>query len=201
MYFCKIIDNLEVLLNVRTFLSLNLDDSVRERISVIQDKLRFELKGHNIKWENPEKMHLTLRFLGNIDEDRVDSLAGKLAKIEAGFSEIGFETGGIGFFPNAKRPNVVFVQLCESGNRSGILVKHIDSVILDFGITPDKDFVPHITLGRFRKEGRMPVAGVTLTDPEKFAVSFGSFFLMKSVMDFRGSTYSVVREFKFIVNS
>lgn len=186
---------------MRTFLSLNLNDSVRERISGVQGKLRSGLQGRSIKWEKPEKMHLTLRFLGNIDDNIVDPLAGKLGKINAGFSRLEFETGEIGFFPNAKRPNVAFVQLCEKGDMSGLLVRLIDSVILEFGITPDKDFVPHITLGRFRKDDRKPVGEVILPVPDRFPVSFTSFFMMKSVMDSRGSSYSVIREFKFSVNS
>lgn len=182
---------------IRAFLSLNLEDSVKFRIAEIQKELHSKLGGHLIKWENPEKFHLTVRFLGDVKENDVESLKDELEKLNWDFESLKFTSGGIGFFPNPRKPNVVFTGLDEEGTGSKKLVDNIDKVLSKFGIQPDKKFVAHITLGRFRRENRKSVDEQELVKFEHFNVVFDSFYLMQSVLDSKGSKYFILKQFSF----
>ena len=60
---------------IRTFLSLNAVGSIIPVLRAIQDDVKTELKNYPVKWENPDNFHLTLRFLGDIDENKIEELA------------------------------------------------------------------------------------------------------------------------------
>ena len=181
----------------RAFLSLNLEVPLKIKIAEIQKELQNSLSRYKIKWENPDKFHLTIRFLGDLDENQLNEIKESLEKSQYGFDRLEFHSDGIGFFPNPGRPNVVFVGLKEDGNNSNKLVEEIDKVITKSGIKPDKKFVAHITLGRFRRENRQGVETENLGGFEPFDVNFDSYYLMESVLDFRGSKYYEIKKFNF----
>lgn len=181
----------------RAFLSLNFDDSVKVKIAEIQKELQKKLSGYPVKWENPEKFHMTVRFLGDVYENVLSEIIRGLDEAKFGFRSMNFHSNGIGFFPNPRRPNVIFIGLEEDGRNSEILVNEIDKVITGVGINPDKKFVAHITLGRFRRENRSGVNPDDLIEFEPFNVSFNSYYLMESKMDSKGSRYYPVKKFYF----
>jgi RNA 2',3'-cyclic 3'-phosphodiesterase len=182
---------------IRTFLSLNIESSAVKDIAEILNKTKQSLIKYPVKWENPEKLHLTLRFLGDISEDKIDDLVFTLDRLKLDFETIDFTSNGIGFFPNAKYPNVVFVGLEEKGSNSGKLVEFIDKIILNFGVKPDKRFIPHITLGRFRRDKRIKITEMIEINAEPINVQFDCFYLMKSTLTPKGSVYEIINEFKF----
>jgi len=182
---------------IRAFLSLNLDDSVKYRIAEIQKELQKKLGGYPVKWENPEKFHLTVRFLGDVNENDTEYLIDELRNVNWDFVNLKFTSSGIGFFPNPGKPNVVFIGLDEEGNSSKVLVDKIDKIITKLGIQPDKRFVAHITLGRFRKENRKSVDVNNLVIVEPFNITFDSLYFMESVLDSRGSKHYPVKQFLF----
>lgn len=182
---------------IRTFLSLNTDSSDINRFSEILNKTKESLKNYPVKWESSEKLHLTLRFLGDIDEEKIEDIVFTLDRLKTDFETIDFITNGIGFFPNAKYPNVVFIALDENGNNSEKLVEFIDKIILNFGIKPEKRFIPHITLGRFRRDKRVKITDYVNIKTEPFSIQFDCFYLMKSILTPKGSVYEIINEFKF----
>lgn len=182
---------------LRTFLSLNFNNSLKEKVSEYQEETKKILTGFDVKWENPEKFHMTLRFLGDIYEENVNRLISDLEKLHFDFGKILFFQESIDFFPNKRKPNVIFFGLKEENNYSRVLADEIDKVILKYGITPDKKFVPHITLGRFRRENRKSVDDIDFPSPEKMEFEFDRFCFMKSIMDFKGSKHFTIKEFKF----
>jgi 2'-5' RNA ligase len=182
---------------IRAFFSLNVESSVKEKAAEIQRKIKETFRDYPVKWEDPDKFHLTVRFLGDIEESEAELLIEKLNDTNFGFDKITYVTNGIGFFPNIRRPNVVFIGLEEEGSNSQILVDRIDKTMLEIGIKPDKKFVAHITLGRFRRENRKGAEGMEIMSIEPFKVEFESFHLMKSVLDYRGSKYFPIKEFYF----
>ena len=184
---------------LRAFLSLNFDGSLIERISVIQKELQGNLNNHLIKWENPEKFHLTLRFLGSTDIKTIDEIIENLSSISWDFTSIEFNSSQIGFFPNLRKPNVIYIGLNEKGSNVVKLIDEIDRAIISKGILPDKKFVAHITMGRFRHENREKIPSDFNIEFEPFSVSHNSLFMMKSVLDSKGSKYYSIKEIKFKV--
>ena len=124
-------------------------------------------------------------------------LAKDLGKIKAGFEHIVYFSESVGFFPNAKYPNVVFVDLIEKGNFCAGLVEKIDKCIIEYGIKPDKPFVPHVTMGRFRRDRRQALTSEISVEVPKMEVVFESFLLMKSVLIQSGSEYEKIKSYKF----
>jgi 2'-5' RNA ligase len=182
---------------LRTFLSLNFNNTLKEKVSIYQEEIKRILAGFDVKWENPDKFHMTLRFLGDVNEDNVNKLILDFELLHFDFDNILFFQDSIDFFPNKLKPNVIFFGLKEENNYSRILTAEIDKVILKYGITPDKKFVPHITLGRFRRENRKSAEDRVFPLPEKMEFDFDRFCFMKSIIDFRGSKHFTIKEFLF----
>lgn len=182
---------------IRAFFALNFSNSTKDKITAIQKELQKKLHNHAIKWENPEKFHLTLRFLGDVEKPVIDTFINELLIKKWDFQEIYFKSLGIDFFPHARKPNVVYIGLNETANNSEKLIKEIDSITIPKGFIPDKKFVAHITLGRFRRDNRERIPHDFNLDFEPFELSLNSFYLMKSVMDSKGSKYYIIKEFNF----
>jgi RNA 2',3'-cyclic 3'-phosphodiesterase len=181
----------------RVFLSLNLSGNPVLNLRKVQEQLKDELKAGNLKWEDPAKLHLTLRFLGDIFNSDIPSLGSVLNRLKFEFDEIRFSCSEIGFFPGLKYPNVVFAELSEIGENCTLLVEFIDKIIYNFGVKPDKRFIPHITLGRFRRNNRVKLEKKPDVYFDQFGIRFRSFFLMKSELSKSGSVYSIINEFEF----
>lgn len=182
---------------VRSFLSLNIDASLVDSLAIIQSRVKEALADYSIKWEKPDKFHMTMRFLGDMYRNSINELIKQLEFINFEFKSIEMYTSGIGFFPNRKFPNVVFVDLIEKENNTEKLVSNIDNVLNLFGIKPDKKFVPHITLGRFRRENKKRLYEDFNVEVDKIPVIFDSYYLMKSELTPKGSVYSVIKKFNF----
>jgi RNA 2',3'-cyclic 3'-phosphodiesterase len=182
---------------VRSFLSLNIDGVIQLKLKQAQDDARKILSSHTIKWERYEKFHLTLFFLGEISEKIVDDIIKELGSIKLDFRNIRMRTGGIGFFPNRRRPNVIFIDLKEKDGTSERLTDEIDKAVEKFGFKRDKKFVPHITWGRFRRDHRTKISEEININIEPIEITFDSFYLMKSITKPSGSVYEVIQRFKF----
>lgn len=182
---------------IRLFLSLNLKSTEIELLKKDQAAVKEKLGVEDIRWSDPEKFHLTLRFLGDIDEDKAPALAETLERLKFDFETIDFETENIGFFPESKYPNVIYAGLKENGNNSEVLVGFIDKIIYNFGVKPDKRFIPHITLGRFNRNKRRKITEPLDFSIQKFKIEFESFCLMQSRLTPAGSVYELLNKFNF----
>jgi 2'-5' RNA ligase len=138
-----------------------------------------------------------MRFLGDVEKSRRDEILKELGSLKFDFDSFKLVTCGIGFFPNQKHPNVVFIDLRDEGNYSSGLVNKIDVILDKFGFKPDKKFVPHITLGRFRRENRRRMNEQLSFNVEPIEIIFDSYYVMKSVLKPVGSVYEILQEFKF----
>ena len=156
-----------------------------------------KLDSYHIRWGEPDKFHLTLRFLGDFDEDKIEQLADTLDRLKFDFEYIEFESDKIDFFPNSRYPNVIYAGLKEKGNNSEQLVSFIDRIILNFGVKPDKRFVPHITLGRFPRDKRKKIDEEFSFPLKPEKIIFSSFSLMKSSLKPEGSVYEELYKFNF----
>ncbi len=182
---------------IRTFLSLNIRSSLIKRLEAVQNDVKAALKDYPVKWENPNKLHMTLRFLGDTGIDKISDLVFTLDRLKLDFESMKFTANSVGFFPNPKYPNVVFISLDEEGNNSAKLVEFIDKIIFNFGVKPEKRFIPHITLGRFRRDKRIKIENPVIINVEPIEIEFDSFYLMQSTLTPEGSVYETISEFKF----
>lgn len=138
--------------NLRLFIAILLPDEIRAEIANAQSKLRSALPGGDISWTRPEQFHLTLRFLGNVPDTRLEALKSMVKAVGESSSPLELSAKGIGFFPPAGPPRVVWVGLQEESGRLGNLHDRIADATGDFG-EPVKaqTFTGHVTLARVRR--------------------------------------------------
>ncbi len=134
---------------MRAFIALELSAQLRSELGRLVERLRPGLG--KVGWVKPDKMHLTLKFLGEIDEGRADLIAEGLRQACGRLPQFSFEAVGIGCFPSARRPRVVWAGIEGEIERARELQRGVDAALAPLGFEPEgRPFSPHITLGRAR---------------------------------------------------
>ena len=137
---------------IRTFIAVNLAASTAEEIAKVQAELR-EIKA-GIRWVRAENMHLTLKFLGDIDRSRVVPILEVLHATLQAQPAFLVHAQGLGGFPNLTRPRVVWAGLTQATRDTLTAVSHtLETALvpLDFPVEK-RPFRPHVTLGRVRSQ-------------------------------------------------
>ena len=137
---------------IRTFIAIPIPDPVRVELARIIDALRVKnKKNRGVRWVRPEGIHLTLKFLGNIDESMVGPISDRLDDIATSYDYLDLGLDELGVFPGMERPRVVWV-----GLRGGIdilekMAAQLDRMAADFGVKKEsRPFRAHLTLGRLK---------------------------------------------------
>lgn len=197
---------------MRLFVALDLPDDVRRALGDLIAELRAQCPG--ARWARPEGMHLTLKFLGHVNDDPD---ARRLASIQAALSTIrsnapvNLRFRGIGFFPDSRRPRVIWCGIDATPNLAQ-LAADIESVLKPLGFAPEnRDFVPHLTLARLEVSHRPSKANGLGADREKLAQAteemntreFGSarvteFHLFESILKPSGAQYRKIETYSFV---
>jgi 2'-5' RNA ligase len=138
---------------LRLFISLNLPPAVGAVVTKFQGQLKESVRNELIRWTPPEQIHLTLRFLGSVAADSVPDLEAALRRVCEVAPPFELSTGGVGCFPNDARPRVVWMGLGGSLDALRSLVTNIGKATSAWGENEERDFHPHLTLGRV-KPGR-----------------------------------------------
>ena len=139
---------------IRAFIALELPESAREALGGVQKQLS-PAGGKDVKWVRPEGIHLTLKFLGNIDEAQVEKVAQETAQAAAGCPPLTLKMKGVGAFPGVSRPRVVWVGLTGDVERLARLAADLEGRLSRLGFAPEgRPFTAHLTLGRVKEFGR-----------------------------------------------
>jgi len=134
---------------MRLFIALPLPAEVEEELGRIIYALK--QKGRRIKWVTPKNIHLTVKFLGETDDDQVDSIKEAVRQTAARHQVISCSTCGLGAFPDLKRPRIYWVGLAGEIDRLRTIARDMDQQTARFGFEREKrPFKPHLTLGRTR---------------------------------------------------
>ena len=129
---------------MRTFVALDVDDAIRRRLERFMDGLR--AFAPEVRWVEPESLHVTLKFIGEQPAENVERLQAALAAIRASSFSVGFR--GCGFFPSERAARVFWVGI-EAGPELPRLAGAIETACAPLGIAnQDREFSPHLTLAR-----------------------------------------------------
>lgn len=135
---------------IRTFIAVQLPDALKAEIEQIIGLLRRDRSRDPVRWVAPESLHLTLCFLGELPVSKVDVIGAILQGLGYAYDSFEVEVGGIGYFPNAEKAQVVYLGL--SGNLKPLLaLQHdLDTALQRNKLKPSEKhpFHPHLTLGR-----------------------------------------------------
>ncbi|UCG29525.1 MAG: RNA 2',3'-cyclic phosphodiesterase [candidate division WOR-3 bacterium] len=176
---------------MRTFIAVEVPQQVRK---IIDDFIHTEAKRElPIKWVKFENLHITLKFLGEIDESKKTDITPSIESICGKQNPFTVKMGGLGCFPNPKNPRVIWVGVTQGGGELCTIADALEKEIVQFGFKEEKRFHPHLTIGRVKKRcGVEDILAKTIhTDP--FEVS--SVVLFKSTLKPEGPVYDELGRF------
>lgn len=137
---------------LRTFIAVELDGGFLGKLVDLQDRLRGQVAPRSIRWVRPEGIHLTLKFLGETRSDQLEAIKIALDQTASEVLPFSFTVGGLGCFPNTRRPRVIWVGLHEPTGTLSRLRDAIESHVAPLGFPTEKRaFRPHLTLGRVQR--------------------------------------------------
>lgn len=180
---------------VRTFVAVDLTHDVQRAMGAAALSLR-DARIEGLRAVRPEGVHLTLKFLGDVPESRVDEIGHAVSETAAGHRQFEVSTGGFGAFPNTRRPQVLWIGI--SGRLEPLmgLQADVDAALGALGFpTETRPFHPHLTLARLDR--RMPAgarrASLDVLESTRLAVGMSirvdTVSLVQSILGRGGAKY------------
>jgi RNA 2',3'-cyclic 3'-phosphodiesterase len=176
----------------RLFVGIPLPSDYQETLAALQDKWKPALRSR-ISWTRPGNWHLTLQFLGEVEEETAGAVHETLVNIR--FFAFPFRAGGGGYFPSQRRPKVAWIGVGEGRERCIGLAGAVAAALRPLGFAPDRErFSPHLTIARIREDRGDPWAEfrAELDGLEFPAVVIDRFILWRSDLSPQGPAYTAV---------
>ncbi|QCJ46915.1 RNA 2',3'-cyclic phosphodiesterase [Haloprofundus sp. MHR1] len=182
---------------MRLFVSIDLPRSLADAVAAVQDDLR---DAEGLRFVDPTRAHLTLKFLGETDENRLEEVGEALESAVDAADVDPFEAtvGGLGVFPSLDYITVVWLGLEAGGERTTRLAEAVERETTAIGFEPEsREFTPHVTLARMDDaRGKDVVRRVVRgTEPTVGTFRVEKLRLKQSVLGPDGPEYSTVRQF------
>ncbi len=135
---------------IRSFIAIELSGEVKQALTRLQDRLKSGSRTP-VRWVDSNSIHLTLKFLGDIDVNMTGKITEVMEEAASGTHPFHLEISGLGVFPNPRRVQVVWVGLTGEVERLGQLQKRIEAGLTPLGFAAEsRSFTPHLTLARVR---------------------------------------------------
>ncbi len=183
---------------IRLFFALETPDAVRTEVAVLLRTLQDS--GADVRWEPIEKLHCTIRFLGDTDPGMVMELGRVSSALASSLPAPRVRYRGVGGFPNLRRPRVVWVGMEDIDGTLAVLHGKLEGELSLLGLEAEaRAFHPHLTLGRLRGERKLDhlirlLESATLKSQP---VILTDLLLMRSELRSSGSVYTRVQAFPF----
>jgi 2'-5' RNA ligase len=176
---------------IRTFVCIEIPESIARRIEALQHALRPMVA--QVSWTKPGNIHLTLKFLGDVEQSRIADVAAAVERARGSIGEFEIEVGGAGCFPSARNPRVLWVGLTSLPDKLKQLHAAIEDALERAGFPREaKRFSPHLTIGRIRSQRNAARVADELVrrgfEPEAFRAR--EVIVMRSDLGPKGSTYT-----------
>lgn len=192
---------------IRTFLAVELSDALRTNLARLQLDLKQRLsreipRNVRMSWVQPASIHLTMKFLGDIDEQLVSPMQEAIGQAIAGHSRLQIPLERLGGFPRLQQPRVLWVgpsEVWEQGEEARRLTsvhRAIEECCCSFDLAPEnRPLSPHLTIARIKEGGYSMGQALTKSGVMDRSLSLGSLavdsiVLMRSELRPTGSVYT-----------
>jgi 2'-5' RNA ligase len=190
---------------MRLFVALDLDPAIRERITLFLEGVR--PFAPDVNWARAESLHITLKFMGEMDAARLEEVRGALAQVQGETTEIRF--CGTGFFPTANSARVFWIG-AQADAKLAALASAVGAALEPLGVEREQRvFSPHLTLARTgsgrSSQGREDRANpsfrrlqeklAAMPQPDFGAMILREFFLYQSKLSPKGAQYTKLAGF------
>lgn len=187
---------------MRLFVALEIPAAVRENLATLVKELSAlssQVPGKRPHWVRPENLHVTLKFIGEVANAKLEGIRGALSEVRSS-APVEMDFRGLGFFPNDKHPRVLWAGLNASTNLAA-LVANIDRALETQGIALEqRAFAPHLTLARFEPPGmheKLRAAIQKSAELEFGSCQASEFRLIESKLKPSGAEYTALASFPF----
>lgn len=181
---------------MRLFIATDLDPEIKEKLVPVQRVLQRD----GVKVVEKDNVHITLKFLGEVEEKRVEPIKESMSQIKLNAFDI--HVKGVGFFPSSNHIKVVWVGVEEGSDEMSNLAKQIDDRVKKLGFQKEKKkFIAHATLARVKKinaqERKKMLQELELYLKQEFGwMNVNNFVLKKSELTPKGPVYSDLETFE-----
>ncbi len=187
---------------IRAFIAIDIPDDVRAAIGEAQAQLKRAHVGVKISWTKIDNLHLTLQFLGYIEEAVVEKIKAALQTVAGQHRPFELSVHGAGAFPNENRPRVIWVGCDDAEGGLKALAQAVQTAMEPLGFEPEhREFSAHLTLGRIkipRTDVALTRAIDSLKDKTFGTLRVDSFHLYESQLHPEGSIYTKISSFFLI---
>ncbi len=141
--------------DIRTFIAIPIDAKVQSAAKGLVHALQDS--GDGVRWVPLDNLHLTLKFLGEVDNTLIPEVCKTVRECCEPTPVTELHVCGVGGFPNAERPRIVWAGIETGGDVLAALVERLEIAFAKLGFKREpRDWMPHLTLGRTRRGGRNP---------------------------------------------
>lgn len=179
---------------IRAFLGIQIPSKIAEELAQLGK--HFESK--NFKPVRAENIHLTIKFLGNVNEEELFNAANRLENLLKKISPFPIEIGSLGAFPSEKKARVFWIGVDSGLDKLHEVYDVVNRTFASLGVEDENRFKPHITIGRFRVpeniESKLKI--INKDYKIKYQVEVDSVKVYKSTLTPQGPIYEVLRELK-----
>lgn len=184
---------------MRTFIAIELPPEIKESLARIQNQLK--TSGADAKWVEPQNIHLTLKFLGEINEQKLAQIVSIIEDISKNKNAFSIRLSSLGAFPKINSPRVIWIGIDKGDNETKDMVESLEEKIARIGIPKeDRPFSSHITIGRLRSSLNRQRLVKVLLDLQPNFEKEGKEFLVTKITLFKstlipyGPIYEVLKE-------
>lgn len=200
---------------IRTFLAVELSEPLRTNLARLQLDLKQRLSREvsrdvRMSWIQPASIHLTIKFLGDIDEQLVSPMQEAMGQAIAGYQRLQIPLERLGSFPRPQQPRILWVgpsegwELGEEAKRLTSVYRAIEDCCRLLNLAPeDRPLSPHLTIARIKEGGRMMGQALAKSGVMDRPLSLGSLAvdsvaLMRSELRPTGSVYTKLWDVKLV---
>jgi RNA 2',3'-cyclic 3'-phosphodiesterase len=178
---------------MRVFLAIEIPGAIKEHLSMVTKTMSQRISG--VKWVKAEGLHMTLKFFGEIGENKVQEIEEALEGINKQHPAIPMQLKEINVFPDLMRPRVIVAALQEGVDNVKAIFHDIESRLLAVGIEKEKrGFTPHITIGRVKDTALLLKKNLLPLEEKRFILD--NLVLYQSTLTREGALYTPLKEIK-----
>ena len=182
---------------IRAFICIELPDDIKEKLGRLQADLK--ALGQSVRWTRTDGIHLTLKFLGDIEQEVVPNIVEQISEAAQQISPFEIQVKDVGAFPNFKKPRVFWIGIDEQSGALAHIQTAIESNLASLGFEKEqRRFSPHLTIGRVKTSEGLNSISSALEQMKLKVMSFSAkqVVVMQSQLQPTGAVYTPLHVIK-----
>ena len=176
---------------IRAFIAIPLDPKIQHSIERMQDHLK--KTNSDVKWVKSENIHITLKFLGDVNTEQINSVKQALSNCTHNTRPFKVELSQLGAFPNIEHPRTLWVGLKDHKQKLSRMAVSLEKALGKIGFQGDqRPFSPHITIGRIRSSNNIDALSKSMSNypiSENCIQTISKIILFQSILSSEGPIY------------